>query len=121
MNGDPAVLSFLLDKFVTSNAAKSLQIHALEYSKAADKILHMLFYLAMVHGKEQSDGSTLIDVPLTQQDLANLLGLTRETTGIELLKLKRSGLLTLNRKRYRLDKSQLVQQLGESEFEELTI
>lgn len=118
---NPEVQAFLLDHFVTQSAAQSLQIHALEYSKAADKILHMLFYLSMVHGKESTDGLTLIDLPLTQQDLANLLGLTRETTGIELLKLKRSGLLTLSRKRYKLDKSQLIQLLGELEFENLSI
>lgn len=121
LNDNPGVLAFLLDRYVTLNAAKSLQIHALEYSKAADKILHMLFYLTMVHGKEVPDGTTVIDVPLTQQDLANLLGLTRETTGIELLKLKRSGMLSLSRKRYRLNKSKLVQLLGETEFEDLSI
>lgn len=115
------VQAFLLDRFVTVSAAQSLQIHALEYSKAVDKILHMLFYLSMVHGKDSPDGSTLIDLPLTQQDFANLLGLTRETTGIELLKLKKSGLLTLTRKRYRLNKTQLIQLLGESEFEDLNI
>jgi CRP/FNR family transcriptional regulator len=118
---DPEILYTLLDRFVTLNTAGSLQLHALEHSKAADKILHMLFYLCQVHGEEMEDGTTQITLPLTQQDLANLLGLTRETTGIELLKLKRDGLLTLHRKRYRLDQQKLLQLLGESEFEDLRL
>lgn len=118
---DPEILYTLLDRFVTLNTAGSLQLHALEHSKAADKILHMLFYLCQVHGEPIEDGMTQINLPLTQQDLANLLGLTRETTGIELLKLKRDGLLSLYRKRYRLNQQKLLQLLGESEFEDLRL
>jgi CRP-like cAMP-binding protein len=118
---DKDILSFLLDRFVTLTTAASLQLHALEHSKAADKILHMLFYLSEVHGQQQADGTVLIDLPLTQQDLANLLGLTRETTGIELVKLKRAGILALSRKRYRLKRDKLLELIGESEFENLKL
>lgn len=118
---DKDIMYFLLDRFVALTTAASLQLHALEHSKAADKILHMLFYLSEVYGQQQSDGTVLIDIPLTQQDLANLLGLTRETTGIELVKLKRSGVLTLSRKRYRLQRQRLLELIGESEFENLNL
>jgi CRP-like cAMP-binding protein len=118
---DKEILYFLLDRFVTLTTAASLQLHALEHSKAADKILHMLFYLSEVHGEPASDGTVLINLPLTQQDLANLLGLTRETTGIELVKLKRSGVLSLSRKRYRIQRQRLLELIGESEFENLNL
>jgi CRP/FNR family cyclic AMP-dependent transcriptional regulator len=118
---DKDILYFLLDRFVTANTAGSLQLHALEHSKAADKILHMLFYLCQVHGQALDSGHMLINLPLTQQNLANLLGLTRETTGIELLKLKHSGVLAFSRKKYRVDKEKLTQLIGESEFEDLRL
>jgi CRP/FNR family transcriptional regulator, cyclic AMP receptor protein len=115
------ITSYLLDHYVTLHTADSLQLHALEYSKAADKILHMLFYLMQVYGKDVEEGQVLIDLALTQQELANLLGLTRETTGIELLKLKRSGLLTLSKKKYQVDRKRLLQLIGETEFEDLSL
>jgi CRP-like cAMP-binding protein len=118
---DKDILYFLLDRFVTLTTAASLQLHALEHSKAADKILHMLFYLSEMHGQPETDGTVLIDLPLTQQDLANLLGLTRETTGIELVKLKRTGVLSLSRKRYRVQRQRLLELIGESEFENLNL
>lgn len=111
----------VLDRYVTLLTASSLQLDALEYSRAADKILHMLFYLCQAHGQEIDDTHVLIDIPLTQQDMANLLGLTRETTGIELIKLKRSGLLAFSKKKYTIDKPQLLQLIGETEFENLSL
>jgi len=118
---DNSVLFSLLDRYAALNTANSLQLHALEYSRAADKILHMLFYLCQVHGQESIGNEVLIDLPLTQQDLANLLGLTRETTGIELLKLKKSGLVSFSKKKYKVNKPKLLQLIGETEFENLSL
>ena len=42
-------------------------------------------------GGNDTDDKTKITVPLTQQDIANLLGLTRETVATELKKLKDKG------------------------------
>lgn len=121
IHGDNEILIYLMDRFVAANAAKSLRLHALEYSKAVDKVLHMMFYLCQAYGVEQHDGSYIIDLPLTQQNLANLLGLTRETTGMELLKLKKKGLISLSRHRYRVQKSKLLDLIGDEEFENLEI
>ncbi len=115
------ILIFLVDKYVTDNAAKSLRLYALEYSKATDKVLHMLFYLCQAYGKPATDGMELIDLPLTQQSLANLLGLTRETTGMELLKLKKAGLISFSKRRYRVKKSQLLDRIGDDELEGLEL
>lgn len=109
----------LLSRYVTLNTAGSLQLHALEFSKASDKIIHMLFYLCQTYGVDDPTGLVCIDLPLTQQELANLLGLTRETTGIELLKLKKMGLLVFSKKKYRVNKPQLLKLIGETEFENL--
>lgn len=119
-NDSDALLS-LLNRYITLNTAGSLQLHALEYSRASDKILHMFYYLCQAHGKDTMGDMVLVDLPLTQQDLANLLGLTRETTGIELLKLKRSGLISFSKKRYRVNKQELAKMIGETEFMDLAV
>jgi DNA-binding transcriptional regulator LsrR (DeoR family) len=42
----------------------------------------------------------MIQVPLTQQDLADFTGLTRETTNLELNKLKKEKIVTSDQKYY---------------------
>lgn len=111
----------VMDRYISLLTASTLQLDALECSRASDKVLHMLFYLCQTHGISDSVGLITIDVPLTQQDLANLLGLTRETTGIELLKLKRGGLITLSKKRYIVNHDMLLRLIGEKEFESLRL
>jgi CRP/FNR family transcriptional regulator len=66
------------------------KLTATEKPKATEKLVTMLSLLARRFGApDSSDNSkTEITVPLTQQDIANLLGLTRETVATELKKLK---------------------------------
>lgn len=118
LSRDPTIQSYLFDRYVSANTAKALRLYGLEYSKAADKLLHMLFYLSQVHGRALPDGRVLIEIPLTQQDLANFLGLTRETTGMELLKLKKRGLVSQSRRHYRIDKQRLQETIGETDFDD---
>jgi CRP/FNR family transcriptional regulator, cyclic AMP receptor protein len=47
------------------------------------------------HGEREPDGSS--SLPLTQRDIANLIGATRETTSLMLNQMERSGLLSLAR------------------------
>ena len=68
------------------------KLTATEKPKASEKIVYMLNILAKRFGDENDAGDkTQITVPLTQQDIANLLGLTRETVATELKKLKDKG------------------------------
>jgi CRP/FNR family transcriptional regulator, cyclic AMP receptor protein len=47
------------------------------------------------HGEREGDGSS--SLPLTQRDVANLIGATRETTSLMLNQMERNGLLSLAR------------------------
>lgn len=77
-----------------------MRVNALEQSKAADKVIHTLHFLALRHGKDIKKDLVQIKLPLTQQDMANIMGLTRETTGIELKRLERSGVIRYRRQNY---------------------
>lgn len=114
---EPALQAYMLDRYVSANTAKALRLYGLQYSRAADKLLHMMFYLSQIHGRTLPDGNVLIEIPLTQQDLANFLGLTRETTGMELLKIKKRGLITQSKRHYRIDIKRLQETIGETDFD----
>ncbi len=76
------------------------RVNALEQSKASSKVVNTLHYLCLRYGRDIKKDVVRIDLPLTQQELANFMGLTRETTGIELKKLQRSGVLSYKRQNY---------------------
>lgn len=115
------VLFTLLDHYVTSYAGQTMRINALEYSKATDKVLHTMYYLCLRFGKQTNDTTSEIHLPLSQQDLANLMGLTRETTSIELKKLQRSGIITYKRQSYSVKLNKLTELIGEEELRELKL
>jgi CRP-like cAMP-binding protein len=84
-------------------------------------MLHILEYLMVMYGRELKDGKVLIDLPIIQQELANLLGITRETAVIQLSKLKQQKILSQSHRKIVIDKNRFSQYLGESEFLGLTL
>lgn len=73
------------------------RINALQQPKASDKILHTLLYMAHRFGAKVSVKTARLKIPITQQELALFVGLTRETTSIELKKLEKAGLISYSR------------------------
>lgn len=121
VDNDPSFKDNLFNRYLASYIAQSLHLNALEHSKAGEKILHTLYYLSLRYGKDGKNGQTELQIPLTQQDFASLLGLTRETTGIELNKLKKSGVISFRKKFYAINKQKLVHEMGSSDFDGLSI
>ncbi len=97
---NPSVLKSTFNFFLTRYLNYHMRINALEQSKASDKVLNTLHFLCLRYGEDVKQDVVRIMIPLTQQDLANFMGLTRETTGIELKKLEKSGVLTYSRQNY---------------------
>ncbi|HTE22777.1 MAG TPA: Crp/Fnr family transcriptional regulator [Candidatus Limnocylindria bacterium] len=92
--------AFLLDQLISAHMHTQLRINALEQSKASQKVLNTIHFLCLRFGVEQRKNVVQIRLPLTQQDLANFIGLTRETTGIELKKLHQKGVLSYKKQNY---------------------
>lgn len=63
------------------------------WSKAYTKVAATLLLCARRFG-EYSGNEVTIQVPLTHKDIATLIGITRETTSIEMKHLEKKGLLT---------------------------
>jgi CRP/FNR family transcriptional regulator len=84
------------------------RIEELTFWDVPTRLARLLVRLADSHGDHASEG-ILIDLPLTHQEVANLIGATRETTTAMLNDLRRNGMLRLGRKRIVItDRERLV-------------
>lgn len=91
-----------------------LHVNALGQATAYDKLGHTLRYLAMRFGVETSGkGFVRIDLKLTQQDLANLSTMSRETVSIEIAKYKQDHAIMEKNKLYTVNLPRLNKLLGD--------
>jgi CRP/FNR family transcriptional regulator len=100
LHQNPAVLFELFNYFVSRYLNFQMRVYGLEQSKAVDKVLYTLHFLSLRFGRDVKKDMVRIELPLTQQDFANFVGLTRETAGIELKKLERAGIIRYQRQNY---------------------
>jgi CRP-like cAMP-binding protein len=77
------------------------RIEQLSYKSATARISRALVDLAAEHGVQDSRG-TVIAFKLSQRDLANLVGLTRETVNVVLHELQKRGMVEADRRLIRL-------------------
>lgn len=109
----PEAMKQAFDYFVQKYINFQMRVNALEQSKAASKVLYTIHYLCLSFGRDLKPDVVQIQLPLTQQDLANFMGLTRETTGIELKRLQRQGVLTYKKQNYVVKTDKLGELLDE--------
>lgn len=107
IQANPAFMYAELQRYVLDHLAKSMRLNALQHSRAGDKLIYTLHYLALSHGIRKTPQLVEITLNLTHQDFANLTGLTRETAATELNKLKHQGIISYGKNtpyQIRLDK-----------------
>lgn len=109
----PDVGRWLCQQFTGLHTNFMLHINALAQSKASVKIVYLLQALCLQFGRDLRKNTVKIDVPLTQQDIANLLGLKRETTALQLKKLKDEGVISYEHQGYVVKTDQLNSLLDE--------
>lgn len=118
----PEMLYKELNRYLTDQIGQSMRLNALQHSRASDKLLYTLHYLALSHGHKVGAQVTEIDLDLTHQDFANLTGLTRETTATELNKLKHRGVISYGKnKPYRLDLAELMRLLNDQYISDIQV
>jgi CRP/FNR family transcriptional regulator, cyclic AMP receptor protein len=81
------------------------RINAAGKPKAREKILHTLAFVAdrftsYRRSGKRADKRVELSLPLTHQDIANLVGLTRETTAVTLKNLKDEGFVDYDKQRF---------------------
>jgi CRP/FNR family cyclic AMP-dependent transcriptional regulator len=111
----------LLDRYVGSYIGKIVHLHALEQSKARDKMLYIWQYLVLRFGKPISKTHYKVDLRLTHQEIANLIGVTRETVSMEISKLTKTGILNSKDSHYIVNVDRAMRELGENDFNKLVL
>ena len=111
----------LLNRFVAAYIGANIHVHALEQSKARYKLLYIFQYLVLRFGEPTDSSHYRINLRLTHQDIANLIGSTRETASSEISKLTKEGVISIKELRYIIDTDKALRLLGETEFAELKL
>ena len=76
------------------------RINALEQPRAGDKVAFMMFYMATQVGVRLRPHKTRLKLTVTQQEIADSLGLSRETASNEIRKLELKKVISHTRKNY---------------------
>jgi CRP/FNR family transcriptional regulator len=100
LNDTPAAMLDLLNRCIDNDLRNQMRINALEHSKASEKVLHTIHYLALCFGRDLKTDIVEIPLPITQQDVANFTGLTRETISVELKKLAHQKIVLCRNRSY---------------------
>jgi CRP/FNR family cyclic AMP-dependent transcriptional regulator len=107
IDSNPELSNIFLNDQVKQYVGTNLQIKALGQPRAELKIIGIFHYLCLRYGTEIAVDSVRIEIPFTQDELASLIGITRETTTNELLTLKAAGVLIVRNKFYTVNTRKL--------------
>lgn len=88
------------------------RLASLESENAHKKLVHLLPYLIRVCGNETSPRKYRLKMKITHEDIAGMLGLTRETASVHVKKLENIGVITYNRGNLIIDEDKLVKVLA---------
>jgi len=89
----PSLLFELMSELLEDYAETLTRVEHLVFSDAYRRVISILLYIAKHFGEQQKNNSTIVHHRFTQQDIATLVGVVRETAGIELAKLEKKGLI----------------------------
>jgi len=108
---NPDIQFMLIQKLVTRLRGLLQRMEYMAFGGATQKVGSILNILAERFGRETEKG-LLIPIPLTQQDLADLIGTSRETTSIEIKKLLNDGVLTRSSGTYTITNLKKLQKIS---------
>lgn len=89
----PTITFALMSELLEDYAETLTRVEHLVFSDAYRRVISILLYLAK-HFGEKSENGVMVHQRFTQQDIATLVGVARETAGNEMVKLEKKGLVT---------------------------
>ncbi len=88
----PIIIFELLSELIEDYAESLTRIEHLVFSDAYRRVISVLLYIAKHFGEKDSKG-IIVHHRFTQQDIATLVGVARETASNEMVKLEKKGLV----------------------------
>lgn len=99
MNHRPQLTMMVAHEMAQRQSEMETRIAGLAYGSVRARLLHALRHLAREHGERLEDGKIRIGLRLSHQELAQIIGTTRETCTIEIGKLQKSGTICFDANR----------------------
>lgn len=93
MKNNNEVMFEFTSKMLTRMAGLLRRMEYAMFGNARSKVASTILICAERFGNKDKGGNIIIQVPLTHQDIARLIGMARETISIEMKKLQKMGLL----------------------------
>lgn len=115
------ITKIILNTIATQYIGAKIHIQALEQTRAHDKILRILQYLVLRFGEQNAKGNFRIGLKLKQHDIANMVGVARETAATELGKLRKSNVINYDSFHYTVNMQELSKLIGSEEWEDIEI
>lgn len=103
----------MLDRQMRGYIGTQLQVDALARQHGYTKLLYLFRYLSLRFGRDTAQDRSKIQIPLTQQAIANFSGLTRETATIEINRLKKNGILSCEHRYYTVHSDRLNDEIDD--------
>lgn len=88
----PIIIFELMSELLEDYAESLTRVEHLVFSDAYRRVISVLIYIAKHFGEEHNDG-IIVHHRFTQQDIATLVGVARETASNEMVKLEKKGLV----------------------------
>jgi CRP-like cAMP-binding protein len=104
---DSAVMETYMSYLAASNEAIMNQLEIMKNKKAIDKVIMLLPYLISKTGKEVKPGIFELQLKLSHQEIADLSGVTRETTTTLIKELEKTGIIDQHKGNWLVNTKQL--------------
>jgi CRP/FNR family transcriptional regulator len=98
IEAEPRLGIWLAQRISLRQARMTNRLEALVFKSAHGKVAQVLLSLAQAHGRPTADG-TLIDYPITHQEIGNLIATTRETVSYAFMEFRQRGLISTKQRR----------------------
>lgn len=89
----PTVIFSLMSELLEDYAESLTRVEHLVFSDAYRRVISVLLYIAKHFGEKNGVNGIIVRHRFTQQDIATLVGVARETTNNEMVKLEKGGLV----------------------------
>ncbi|HET7630092.1 MAG TPA: Crp/Fnr family transcriptional regulator [Candidatus Saccharimonadales bacterium] len=114
IDNDGRALVQLTKYLAADREAAEIRLQALAEPKAEGKVLRILEFFVRRFGAADKRRQITVRLALTHQDIANFIGLTRETVSHELNKLREAGVVNYHNADITIDAGKLAKRLDEA-------
>lgn len=113
IDADPSMLSTYMTYLAASNEAIMTQLEVMKNKKAIDKVEMLLPYLISKAGKRIKPDKYELQLKMSHQEIADLSGVTRETTTTLIKELESRGIIDQSHSHWIINSKKLAADTGQ--------